>query len=204
MSMPPLPVRDAVAARRAKRAISTAFISDEETHAMAEAMRLSPSCNNKQPWHVIAVRGAAALERLKGCLPRGNGWAKASPLILAVCSRAEDDCMLSDGRDYHLFDCGLAVGEMMLAATEMGIIAHPIAGYDPLMAKEALSVPEDFILITLVVCGRPGNDSSMLSEKQLLAEGERPARRPSGENLFADAWGAPLFPEVHSEHLSED
>lgn len=159
---------------------------------MAEAVRLSPSCNNNQPWNIIAVRDRERLDSLKACLPRGNSWALSSPLIFAVCSQAADDCELSDRREYHLFDCGLAVGELVLMATSMGIIAHPIAGYDPVRAKEALGIPSGHILITLVICGRPGTDDSMLSEKQLLQQRERPPRRPSEENFFEDVWGRPL------------
>lgn len=80
----------------------------------------------------------------------------------------------------------------MLCATGMGIIAHPIAGYDPEKAKEVLGIPPSHILITLVICGRPGTDDSMLSEKQLLQQRERPPRRPAEENFFADEWGKPL------------
>ncbi len=159
---------------------------------MAGAARLAPSCNNNQPWNLIAVRGKERLDALKGCLPRGNSWALSSPLVFAVCSQSSDDCELSDRRDYHLFDCGLAIGELLLCATGMGIIAHPIAGYDPKKAKEVLGIPPSHILITLVICGRPGTDDSMLSEKQLLQQRERPPRRPAEENFFADEWGKPL------------
>lgn len=80
----------------------------------------------------------------------------------------------------------------MLCATGMGIIAHPIAGYDPQAAKEVLDIPSGHILITLVICGRPGKDDSMLSEKQLSHEKERPLRRPMEENFFEDFWRNPL------------
>ena len=90
-----------------------------------------------------------------------------------------------------ILSTGLAVGEMMLRATEMGLIAHPIAGYDPLAIKEKLGIPADQVLITLIICGYPGSDVSMLSEKQLLAEVERPPRKPVGENFFDGSWGNP-------------
>jgi nitroreductase len=118
-------------------------------------------------------------------------WASKAPLVLVVCSRLDDDCKLADRRDYYLFSTGLAVGEMMLRATELGLIAHPIAGYDALAIKEKLGVPSDHVLITLVICGYSGTDVSLLSEKQLLAEVERPPRRPIGENFFDGRWGRP-------------
>jgi nitroreductase len=118
-------------------------------------------------------------------------WASKAPLVLVVCSRLDDDCKLADRRDYYLFSTGLAVGEMMLRATDLGLIAHPIAGYDALAIKEKLGVPSDHVLITLVICGYSGTDVSLLSEKQLLAEVERPPRRSIGENFFDGRWGRP-------------
>jgi nitroreductase len=63
----------------------------------------------------------------------------------------------------------MAVGNLMLQATGMGLIAHPIAGFDPVKVKEILGIPEDYTLITLVVIGRPG-DSEKLSEKHRETE----------------------------------
>ncbi|QLH75246.1 MAG: nitroreductase family protein [Methanomassiliicoccales archaeon] len=185
-------VDEAVQKRRAKRAISTNDIPIEFLGKMVEAMRLAPSCNNQQPWRVVAVRGQERLAALKEALTKGNRWATRSPMVLAVCAKQDDDCQLSDNRNYFLFGCGLAVGQMLLQATELGIIAHPIAGYDPLKVKEVLKVPHEYVVITLVICGYPDTDMSLMSEKQIAAEAERPVRKPIGENFFKDEWGVPL------------
>lgn len=169
--------------------MDTTPISDEDVSELIEAMRLAPSCNNNQPWRVIVARDPDALRSIKAALPKGNSWALKAPLIFAICARSDDDCKLADRRDYYLFSTGLAVGQMLLRATELGLIAHPIAGYDALAVKKALGIPDDHVLITLVNCGHPGTDVSMLSEKQLLAEKERPPRKPVGENFFRDRWG---------------
>jgi nitroreductase len=81
---------------------------------------------------------------------------------------------------------------MMLQATELGLIAHPIAGYDPLMVKKNLNIPDDYVLITLVNIGYPGTDASTLSEKQIEVETRRPERKPIGDNFFKGSWGNPL------------
>jgi glutaredoxin-dependent peroxiredoxin len=182
-------VDEAIGRRRATRALDTTPIGDEDVSELIEAMRLAPSCNNNQPWRVIAVRDPDALRSIKAALPKGNSWALKAPLMFVICARLDDDCKLADHRDYYLFSTGLAVGQMLLRATELGLIAHPIAGYDVLTVKKALGVPDDQVLITLVNCGHPGTDVSMLSEKQLLAEKERPPRKPVGENFFRDRWG---------------
>jgi nitroreductase len=184
-------VKEAVDRRRATRAFDSRPVSDGLISELIGTMRLSPSCNNNQPWRVIVARDQTTLEAVRSSLPKGNGWATRAPLIFVVCARLDDDCKLTDRRDYYLFSTGIAVGEMVLRATELGLIAHPIAGYDALAIKEKLAIPADHVLITLVICGYPGTDVSMLSEKQLLAEVERPARKPVGDNFFDGSWGKP-------------
>lgn len=185
-------VKEAIKSRRALRALDTKPIPDADVGELVEAMRLAPSCNNMQPWRVVLVREPTQLDALKGTLTKGNVWAKKAPLIMAICAKADDDCRLTDGRDEYLFGCGMAVGQMMLRATELGLIAHPIGGYDPLMTKQLLGIPPEYTVITLVNCGYPGTDTSMLSEKQMAQQTERPARKPVGENFFADRWGTPF------------
>lgn len=184
-------VKEAVNRRRATRAFDLRPVSDGLISELIEAVRLSPSCNNNQPWRVIVARDPSSLEAIKASLPKGNRWATRAPLIFVICSRLDDDCKLNDRRDYYLFSTGIAVGEMVLRATELGLIAHPIAGYDALAIKDKLGIPPEQVLISLVICGYPGTDVSLLSEKQLLAEVERPPRKPVGENFFDGRWGVP-------------
>ncbi len=158
---------------------------------LVEAMRLAPSCNNFQPWRVVVANDRESLANVKMALSKGNSYAKNAPLIFAVCARLEDDCHLSDRRDYFLFGCGLAVGEMMLQATELGLIAHPSPG----MIAGGEEEPQHTGRLR---CDNPGQhrisgtDSSLLSEKQVEAETKRPDRKPIGDNFFKGSWGNPL------------
>lgn len=187
-----LDVVDAVRARRAKRVLSQKHIEDAEIMSMVEAARLSASCFNNQPWRMIFCRGGPALAGVKEALAKGNVWATRADTIVVIAARGPDDCQLSDRRDYYGFDCGLAVGQMLLRATELGIVAHPIAGYEPAKVRAALGIPDEFVIVTLVICGYPGTDDSLLSEKQKGWEAARPERKPVGENFFVDRWGQPL------------
>ena len=185
-------VREAIQERRARRMFDTRPIEEDKVRLLIEAMRLAPSCNNNQPWRIVVANDRESLDKIKVAISRGNAYAKNAPLIFAVCGKYEDDCHLNDRRDYFLFGCGLAVGEMMLQATEIGLIAHSIAGYDPLMVKRNLNIPDDYVLITLVNIAYPGKDASLLSEKQIEAETTRPERKPIGDNFFKGSWGNPL------------
>lgn len=185
-------VVDAVRARRAKRVLSSKHIEDAEMMSMVEAARLSASCFNNQPWRMVFCRGGQALAAVKDALAKGNAWATRADTIVVVAARGPDDCQLSDRRDYFGFDCGLAVGQMLLRATELGIVAHPIAGYEPAKVRAVLGIPDDYVIVTLVICGYLGTDDSLLSEKQRGWEAARPERKPVGENFFVDRWGQPL------------
>jgi len=155
--------------RRSKRAISDEKISEAELDRLIRAAHLAPSCFNNQPWRLISVDEPAKLERIKEALPGGNYWAKKAPVIIAVVSRQKIDCELSHDRIYYKFDCGLAVENLLLQATDMGLVSHPIAGFNPKVTREVLSIPDDFELITLIVVGKPGNPEE-LSEKHRRTE----------------------------------
>ena len=192
--MPPgetMDVAEAVRRRRAYRVFDPRPIEEEKIGALIEAMRLAPSCSNNQPWRVVLCTGES-LPRVKECLNKGNVWATTAPMIMAVAGRPADDCRHNEGRDYYLFGCGLAVAEMLLQATGLGIVTHPIAGFDPAKVREALGIPNDYVVITLVICGYPGEDDSLLSDKQKAQQRERGERKPIGENFYRDGWGKPM------------
>jgi glutaredoxin-dependent peroxiredoxin len=186
-------VHDAILSRRARRALGPKPVEPEKLSALVEAMRLSASCSNSQPWRVVVCRTPEALTKARMALSRGNVWATRAPVIMVIAAKPEDDCHgLSDQRNYFLFSSGLAVGQMLLRAIDLGMIAHPIAGYDPLALKRELGIPSEFVIITMVIVGYLDEDTSLLSDKQKAIELARPERKPIGENFFDGSWGAPF------------
>jgi nitroreductase len=181
-------VRETIERRRAYRSLAPVEITDELVRELAHAAQLAMTCSNNQPARFVFVRGAEALENLKPALNRGNAWARAASLIVAVCCEKESDCVIH-GREYYLFDTGLQTAFLVLRATELGLVAHPIAGYRPTLVRAALGIPDGMTVATLVIVGRHADDvSPVLSEDQARAEKERPARLPEGEVAFIDRW----------------
>ncbi len=176
-------VKEALEKRRAYRALGPAEITDELVKELAGAARLMPSCFNNQPWKFVFCRSAAALEKVHACLSKNNDWAKKAPLIIAAFARKDYDCVIKE-REYYLFDLGMGVGCLTLRATELGLVAHPIAGFDNEKVREALGVPEGNMVITLIIVGRKIEDLSALTPQQAAAELSRPPRLAL-ENLYA-------------------
>jgi nitroreductase len=167
--------------RRAYRSLQPVEITEEAVRDLATAASLSASCFNHQPWRFVFAFEKEALDKVKAAMSKGNRWTYAASLIIAVCSRRDMDCP-NPGRELYIFDCGMATAFLILKATEMGLVAHPIAGYNEEMVKTALAIPADMTVITLVNVGKhlvPPND--LLSEEQKEIEKKRPERIPLGE-----------------------
>ena len=121
-------------------------------------------------WKYIFVYERDKLQALFTTLSVGNKWVEKASMIIAVFSKPEDDCIIGE-RQYYLFDTGLATSFLILRATELGLIAHPIAGFNERKAKEKLNIPEEYRLITLVVIGKHSKTiNQVLSEAMKLGE----------------------------------
>jgi Nitroreductase len=179
--------------RRAFRALDERAIPRETLLRLAEAAHLAPSFGNNQSWRIVTATEAGSLDALKACLSGGNYWARKSPAIAAFVTSPDWDGRLDGGRDYALFDLGMAAMNYQLQAVEEGLVVHPIAGFDQAAAKLALGIPEGAILVTLVVLGYPG-DKSGLSEKHLASENSGRMRKPLDEVMAFEAWDERLVP----------
>jgi len=182
-------VHTAIETRRAARSLDPVAITAELIRDLASNARLSPSCSNNQPWRFVFVFEPEKLEAMKPVFDEGNRWCHAASLIIAVFSRKEDDCLIRD-REYHQFDTGMAAAFLILRATELGLVAHPIAGYSPKKTREVLGIPEEYQVITLVLVGKRSSTlNPFLSEKQIEAETSRPERLPLERFAFMNRYG---------------
>ncbi|MBD3388338.1 MAG: nitroreductase [Candidatus Altiarchaeales archaeon] len=181
-------VREAIEGRRAYRALEKFEVTEELVDDLASAARLAPSCNNNQPWRYVLAYDPAVLSELHGALSDGNRWAREASLIVAVFSKPDDDCVIKD-RVYNNFDVGLATAFMILQATELGLVAHPIAGYSPKKVREVLGIPGEYEVIALLVVGRHSESvPDYLSEKQRLGEKQRPPRKEASEFAYKNRY----------------
>jgi nitroreductase len=183
-------VNKAIQVRRAYRSLIPVEITNDLIEDLAKNARLAPSCFNNQPWRFVFVHSPQMLEKMHDALSSGNSWAHAASLIIAVFSKEEDDCIIRD-RIYHQFDCGLAAGFLILRATELGLVAHPIAGFSPKKTRAILGIPEEYKVITLIIVGKHAVDiSPVLSAKQKSSEKRRPRRKKIPDFVFIDRFGS--------------
>ncbi|MGB5909626.1 MAG: nitroreductase family protein [Promethearchaeia archaeon] len=179
-------VKKAINLRRAYRSLEPVEISYEIINELAKSAQLAPSCFNNQPWRYIFVRDKEILKSIYGTLTKTNKWVELSSLIIAVYSDKKLDCVIRE-RNYYLFDTGIATGFIILRATELGLVAHPIAGFNEEAAKRVLGIPEEMRLITLIIIGKHSNElNNLLLDKQKRIEYQRPERKKIDEFISID------------------
>ena len=156
--------------RRSFRSFSPEKVSKLELEQLIKTAHLAPSCFNNQPWRYHIIEDNKKLEEFHDAIPDGNYWVKHAPAVIVVYGKADDDCDLSDNRQYFLFDIGLSVGLILKQATKMGILTHPIAGFSPKKVKKILNIEDENIVVTVIPVGYPGkieylNENHIKTEK---------------------------------------
>ena len=169
-------VNEAINIRRANRSLDPVEINDDLINDLAKKAQIAPSCSNKQPWNFIFVKDKEKLNSLFTTLTAGNKWVERASLIIAVFSTPQKDCIINE-RLYYLFDTGLATAFLILRATELGLVAHPIAGFEEQKVKKVLSIPNMMRVIALIIIGKkaPKIDEN-LTELMTATEFNKPVR----------------------------
>ncbi|MFH0882707.1 MAG: nitroreductase family protein [bacterium] len=178
------PVVDLLRGRRSTRSIDSRPLPEEVVQDLIEAVRLTPSCANNQPWRYIFAESENERQRISEAFIGANAaWAPRGALIVCGYSRASEDCRNEDGREYHQFDLGMATMNMMLAATSHGLVARPMGGFNPDVIRRLYGLdPEDQPLV-MVSIGRPGANEDHLPEKYKGIE-DKPRNRKSAAEII--------------------
>lgn len=146
-------VRKAIKTRRAFQKLEAIKINESILKKLAEAAQIAPSCFNNQPWRYYFITESNILKDFFQVYSKGNEWAENASLVIVVYTEKEMDCIIRD-REYYLYDTGIASGFIMLQATELGLVAHPIAGYSPRKVRKILNIPDKMQVINLIIVGK--------------------------------------------------
>jgi nitroreductase len=160
-------------------------VPERETIALLfEAARWAPSSYNAQPWRFIyGFKGDDVYPMLFGLINETNQlWAKTAPVL--ILSIAE---MIPPGRSsvnkYAFHDTGMAVGNLLAQATDMGLFVHQMGGYDHQSARTVLNLPETYEPVAMMVVGYKG-DSNILPENIAAREKQKRVRNPLETFVF--------------------
>lgn len=190
-----VPIHALLARRWSPRAFAEQSVESDKLASLFEAVRWAPSSSNEQPWRfVVATKDdQAAYDRLLACLLEGNRkWAFRAPVLLVSVARMQFE---DDGKpNRHAFhDAGMALENLLLQATALGLVAHPMAGFNIEQARADLKIPAGFEPVAMVAVGYPG-ESTLLPDYLQQREAKPRERKPLTELVYAGQWGVALPP----------
>ena len=148
--------------------------------------RLAPSARNNQPWHFIVVRGKEAVETLVSkAFSETNQVVKEAPVIIIACANPNDD-IVRDGKEYYLLDVGMAVENILLAATNLGLVTHPMAGVNEDELKSILGIPDEVRFVIATPLAYPAEGSYEEAAQERLSQR---TRKDLYELVYSNVWG---------------
>ena len=164
-------------------------IEAEKLRSLFEAAMWAPSSRNAQPWRFIYVKKSHRnYQKVFNLLDEGNKeWAFTAP-VLAI-SIAETISTYKGRPNYYAFhDTGMAICNLLLQATHLGLFVHQMGGYNMEKAEEVFRIPERYTPVAMMAIGYKG-DPSVLEVK--VAEREQSVRRRNKitEHLYEGVWG---------------
>jgi nitroreductase len=150
-------VWDAVNSKRVIRQFSDRPIEPEDLVRILNAGRRSASSKNLQRWQFVVCRDREHLEQLAKVGPWAGHLAGAAVAVALVTP----DPKAADSPLSVLFDLGMAAGNMMLVAWELGIGSVPATVYEHELARELLGYPEDHHCEYLLSFGHPADPADL-------------------------------------------
>ncbi len=184
------PIHELLQRRWSPRAFSGRMVEPEKLCSLLEAARWAASCFNEQPWSFIVAtkEDTAEYERLLSCLMEGNiTWAKHAPVLMLSVAKLAFDRSGKPNR-HALHDVGLAVQNLAIQATALGLFVHQMAGFQAEKARQLYGIPDGHDPVAAMAVGYSGDPASLpddLRERELAPR----SRKPFQEFVFAARWG---------------
>jgi nitroreductase len=175
-----------------KNCLSGREIEREKLEQVLDAARLAPSAMNKQPWRFVVVHGKENVERVAEKafvgFAKGNLMVKEANVLIFAFANHEENVM-PDGAFFYPLDVGLAFENLLLAATELGLVTHPMAAVDQTALKKVLGVPEGERFLIATPLAYPDEDSYDQAAEQRRASS---TRKSLSEIVYMNEWGKPF------------
>jgi len=152
--------------RRSIRRYKKDPVEKEKLDKVLEVARLAPSAANKQPWRFIVVMDPEVKESLRASY--NSEWFVHAPVIIVACAVPEEAWRRADGEEYWKVDVAIAMQNLVLASTKLGLGTCWIADFDEGAAKKALSIPEHVRVVAMTPLGYPAIEKGPVTDRKPL------------------------------------
>lgn len=163
--------------RRSIRKYKDTEVTRDEIMTLLEAARLAPSGSNQQAWDFIVVTDKTTQEKIVQA-DHNQKWMLTAPVMIACIV----DVKKRNGEEHPAFvdenvesftlkkgirDCSLAIENIMLQATHMGLGTCYTGWYEQKDMREALNLPEDLYVAGVLTVGVPDEEPAMRPRREL-------------------------------------
>lgn len=164
-------------------------VSKDQLQKLVEAARTAPSSFNEQPWRFIISDRKLTPDTynkvINSLVEFNQGWAKNAPILVVVVADSKSEKNGQDNR-WAPYDTGAAAFAMMLTATDMGLMAHQMGGFDEKKIQKDLQIPDRYVPMAVMAIGYEAQGET----------GEPKKRKPISDNFFMGAWGQGIDSKV--------
>lgn len=181
------PIHELISERWSPRAFAERPVEREKLQSLFEAARWAASAGNKQPWTFLFAtqEDTEAHARLVEGLNESNQiWAQHAPVLVVTVAQLYP----YPGREHvSFYDLGMAAGNLHTQAVALGLVSHPMGGFDAQKLRASLQIPEGHEILSVIAIGYPGSGEALpeaLRERELLAR----TRKPQQEFVFEGVW----------------
>lgn len=173
--------------RRSIRRYKTEEIPEEILMEVFEAARRAPSWANTQPWRFIIVKDKAIKTALSDTLTPNNPARQAileAPVAIVIVAKKGVSGFFggkpaTDKGDWFMFDAGIVMEHIALAAWNFGLGTCHVGAFDAKKVEELLKVPEGFAVVEMTPLGYFDVTPKVTP------------RRPLEELIYIDHFGVP-------------
>ena len=158
-----------ITVRQSVRKYANRPVPEETLVRLVEAVRLSPSASNSQPWRLILVTDPALRDRVARAtfsrLVSFNRFAPQAP-VLAVLVVEKPKVITQIGgrlkdRDFPLIDIGIAASHFCLQAADLGLGTCMLGWFDEAVIRELLHIPASRRIGLVITLGYPAEDDRL-------------------------------------------
>jgi nitroreductase len=161
-------VFEVVEKRRSVRCYKKTPVENEKVLRILEAARFGPSAANRQPCHFIVVTNPEVRKSLSKAY--SADWFLQAPAVIVCCANPKEAWRRWDREEYWKVDAAIAMQNLILTATELGLGTCWIGAFKEKEVKKALNIPKNIRVVAMTPLGYPGETKTVATERKPLTE----------------------------------
>jgi len=148
--------------RRSVRKYIDRAVEPELLEQVMMAAQSAPSWKNGQCWRFIVVTAPELKKQIIGLTSVFNQtWLGTEYAIIVACGNP-DESGFRNGQHYYLVDVAIALQNMVLAATALGLGTCWIGSFDEDKLKYLLKIPPAYRIVALTPLGYPAKNDGLV------------------------------------------